>query len=148
MKVILNRDLDKLGRKGDVVEVKAGYARNYLLPRNLALPATKGSLRQADHVRNVREERDRKEVESAGALAERISGTPLRVSARAGEEGQLFGSITSSEVADRLAEALGVEMDRRKLQIEAIRSLGVHEFEVRLHPEVVARGSIEVVAEG
>lgn len=147
MRVILNADLAKIGRKGDVVEVKAGFARNYLLPRNLAFPATKGTLRQAENVRHVREERNRKEVDSANALAERIAGTPLRLTARAGDEGQLFGSITSSEVADRLAEALGVEIERRKLHVEAIRSIGVHEFELRLHPEVLAKGSIEVIAE-
>lgn len=147
LKVILNADLDKVGRKGDVVEVKAGFARNYLLPRNLASRATKGTLREAENVRQVRSERERKEVESANALAERIAATSLRLSARAGEEGQLFGSITSSEVADRLAEDLGFEIDRRKLQIEAIRSLGMHDFEVRLHPEVTAKGSVEVVAE-
>jgi large subunit ribosomal protein L9 len=148
MKVILNADLDHLGRKGDVVEVRRGYARNYLLPKNLALLATKGTLRQAEHTRGVREERDSREVAAAQELSGQITAAPLRFSARAGEEGHLFGSITNTEIAAKLQETAGIEIDRRKIHLEgAIRSLGVHEFEVRLHPEVMAKGSIEVVAE-
>jgi large subunit ribosomal protein L9 len=148
MKIILNADLDNLGRKGDVIEVKGGYARNFLLPRNLAVLATKGALREAENVRKVREERNQREVSSAQETAERISSTPLKISARAGEDGHLFGSITSAEIAERLTESLGTEFDRRKIHLQdSIRSLGVHEFEVRLHPEVVARGSIEIAAE-
>jgi large subunit ribosomal protein L9 len=145
MKVILNADLENLGLKGEVVEVKSGFARNYLLPKNLALPATKGSVRQAEQMRRARDERDRKERAGAEELATKISSTPLNISARAGEEGQLFGSITTSEIADRLSELLGLSIDRRKVQLdEPIRSLGVHGFSVQLHPEVKARGSLEV----
>lgn len=148
MKVILNADLDNLGRKGEVIEVKGGYARNFLLPRNLAILATKGALREAENVRKVREERNQREVSSAQETAERISSAPLKISARAGEDGHLFGSITSAEIAERLTESLGAEFDRRKIHLsDSIRSLGVHEFEVRLHPDVVARGSIEIVPE-
>lgn len=148
MKIILNADLDNLGRKGDVIEVKGGYARNFLLPRNLAVLATKGALREAENVRKVREERNQRDVSSAQETAERISSTALKISARAGEDGHLFGSITAAEIAERLSESLGTEFDRRKIHLqESIRSLGVHEFEVRLHPDVVARGSIEIVSE-
>ena len=148
MKVILNADLDNLGRKGDVIEVKGGYARNFLLPRNLATLATKGALREAENVRKVREERNQRDVTAAQETADRISSAPLKIAARAGEDGHLFGSITSAEIAERLTESLGTEFDRRKIHLqESIRSLGVHEFEVRLHPDVVARGSIEIVPE-
>jgi large subunit ribosomal protein L9 len=148
MKVILNADLDNLGRKGDLIEVRGGYARNYLLPRNLAVLATKGALREADNVRKVRVERDQREVGVAQQTAEKISKAALKISARAGEDGQLFGSITSAEIADRLAETLAMEVDRRKIHLqESIRSVGMHDFEVRLHPDVVARGSVEVVAD-
>jgi large subunit ribosomal protein L9 len=148
MKIILNADLDNLGRKGDVVEVRSGYARNYLIPRNLAMLATKGTIRQADHVRAVRVERDRREVVEAEEIATRISAAPLKFSARAGEEGHLFGSITNAEIASELQQTAGIEIDRRKIHLEgAIRSLGVHEFEVRVHPDVTAKGSIEVIAE-
>lgn len=148
MKVVLNADVDKLGRKGDIVEVAPGYARNFLLPRKLALAASKGVLRQAEQMRRAREERDRRDRAAAEEVASKIATRPLRITARAGEEGQLFGSITTSDIADRLSEVLGQEVDRRKIHLEdAIRSIGVHEFSIHLHPDVDTRGSVEVVAE-
>lgn len=148
MKVILNSDIDKLGRRGDIVEVAAGYARNFLLPRNLALVATKGGIRQAEGMQRAREDQERKERESFEALAGRISGLSLRISSRAGEEGQLFGSVTTADIAEVLEKALGEEVDRRKIHTaDAIRSVGTHEFTVALHRDVNAVGTIEVVAE-
>lgn len=146
MKVVLNADIEKLGRKGDVVEVAPGYARNFLLPRNLAIPGGKGSLRQAEEMVRAREEKDRRERAAFEGLVNRIAATPLRISARAGEDGQLFGSVTTSEIAEMLSEALGEEIDRRKVELaEPIRSTGTHEFSVQLHREVTARGTVEVV---
>lgn len=148
MRIILNSDVGSLGRKGDVVEVAAGYARNYLLPRNLAISATKGALRQAEQMQRARSEQESRERKAAEELAQKIRTASLRIAARAGEEGLLFGSITTSDVADKLTELLGEEIDRRKVHLaEPVRSIGLHEFVVRLHPEVEAAGSVEVVAE-
>lgn len=148
MKVILVSDLDKVGRKGDVVEVAAGYARNFLLPRKLALTATKGAVRQAEAMRRAREVRDRREREGAEALASRITSVVIRIPARAGDDGALFGSVTTSDIAERLESEIGEEIDRRKIELsEPIRSLGVHDYVFRVHHEIEAKGSVEVVAE-
>lgn len=148
MKVILNADVSSVGRKGDVVEVARGYARNYLFPRNLALKATKGGLKQAEGMQRSRAEKEERERAEAAELASRITATPIRIAARAGEEGQLFGSVTTSDITERLSSELSVEIDRRKVHIEdSIRSVGVHEFEVRLHPDVTAKGTLEIVPE-
>jgi large subunit ribosomal protein L9 len=148
MKVILNSDIDNLGRRGDLVEVAPGYARNFLLPRNLAIGVTKGALRQAEHMRAMRIERDNREKAAAEALATRISTLRLRTSARAGEEGHLFGSVTTAHIADLLSKALGQEVDRRKVELaEPIRSLGLHEYALHVRADVTAKGSIEVVTE-
>lgn len=148
MKIILNSDIENLGRKGDVVEVAAGYARNYLLPRRLALASTKGGLRQAEQMQRARREREERERAGAEELANKIRAASFTIAAHAGEEGLLFGSVTTSEVAEKLSELIGEEVDRRKVHLaEPVRSIGVHEFTVRLHPEVEALGSVEVIAE-
>jgi large subunit ribosomal protein L9 len=148
MRVILNADIDKLGRKGDLVEVAPGYARNYLLPKKLALTASKGAIRQAETMRRARQERENRERGAAEALAARIGALKLEISARAGEEGHLFGSVTTSHIAEELQRALGEEVDRRKIHLpEPVRSLGVHEFTVQIRADVAARGSIEVIPE-
>lgn len=147
MKVILNADLDDVGRKGDVVEVADGYARNYLLPRKLALGATKGAVRQAEQMQRARKERDEKERAIAESLAQKITGAPLRIGAKAGEEGQLFGSVTTSDIAEALSRVVGEEIDKRKIQLaDSVRSVGAHEFTVRLHADIEASGSLEVYA--
>ena len=106
MKVVLNADIGTLGHKGDIVEVAPGYARNYLLPKNLALSASKGAVRQADSMRRSRDEREKRERATADAFAGRIVGAGLRIPARAGEDGQLFGSVTTSDIADALSKAI------------------------------------------
>lgn len=146
MKVILVSDLDNLGRKGDIVDVAAGYARNYLLPRRLAIAATKGAVRQAESMQRSREEQERREREAAEEMAQRIGSSPLSIPARVGEEGNLFGSVTNIEIARALSEALGEEIDRRKIVLDPIRTVGVHRYEVHLYPEVVAEGTVQVVA--
>lgn len=148
MKVVLNSDVDNLGRKGDVVEVAAGYARNFLLPRRLALFATKGAVRQAEQMQRARREREARERAAAEELAQKIGEAALKISAKAGDEGHLFGSVTTSDIAEKLGEVIGQEVDRRRVELaEPIRSVGVHDFSVRLHPEVQVAGSIEVVPE-
>jgi len=146
MKVILQQGVDKLGGPGDVVDVADGYARNYLIPRKLAAPASKGAVKHVHQLRTGHEERVRKALAEARSQAETLSGTPVRVAARAGDDGRLFGSITVNDVVEQLRERAGVAIDRRQVHLpEPIRSLGTHEVEVRLHPEVTAAVTLEVV---
>lgn len=148
MKVVLTQDLGNLGRRGDVVEVANGYARNYLLPTNRAFQATKGALRQAEEMQRSRSRQEAREKSALSALAERIHAVKLTTAAKAGAEGQLFGSVTSSDIARLLSAAVGQEIDRRKIVLaEPIKSLGVHTYRVHLHAEVVAEGSVDVSAQ-
>lgn len=148
MKVVLNTDMSNLGRKGDVVEVAPGYARNYLLPTNRAITASKGSLKQALTLQRSRAQQEEREKESWKALASRISAAKLETLARAGAEGHLFGSVTTSEIGHLLSTALGEDIDRRKITVaEPIKSVGVHTYKVHLHADVVAEGAVEVKAE-
>jgi large subunit ribosomal protein L9 len=145
MKVILQREVDKLGAPGDVVEVKDGYARNFLIPRGLAAPATKGGMRHADRLRSAHQTRVQKAVTEARAVADRIGATPLRIPARAGEDGRLFGSVTAADVADALVAA-GAAVDRKHVRLEEpIRSVGTHDVTIHLHPDVNATVTVEVV---
>lgn len=147
MKVILAADVEKLGRKGDVVSVADGYARNFLVPKGLALAASKGALKQAEQMRKAREDLERKAKEEAAAKVATLGATPVYISARAGEEGKLFGSVTNSDVARAVAEQLGEQIDRRHIRMEEpIRSLGSHQVEVHLHDEVNALVTVEVIA--
>jgi large subunit ribosomal protein L9 len=149
MKVILKQDMSNLGRKGDVVEVKDGYARNYLLPTSRAFSAGKGAVKQAEAMQRARAAQEAKDRAQWTALAGRISSVKLTTTATAGAEGQLFGSVTTSDIADMLAAHLGEEIDRRKVILpEHIKSVGAHSFKVHLHADVVAEGSIEVLADG
>ncbi|MEX2588235.1 MAG: 50S ribosomal protein L9 [Actinomycetota bacterium] len=148
MKVVLSQDMSNLGHKGDIVDVANGYARNYLLPTNRAFLATKGSLRQAEVMRKRRSELAAKEREELLAFAERIKAAKLQATAKAGDEGQLFGSVTNADVAGLLSEALGESIDKRKVVLpEPIKSLGSHSYAVHLGAEVEAEGVVEVVAE-
>jgi large subunit ribosomal protein L9 len=147
MKVILNQDVEKLGHKGDVVTVADGYARNYLVPKGLALMATKGSIRQAESMQRARAERNEKAKEEAGARVERFAASPVYISARAGDEGKLFGSVTKADVARAIEEQLGEAIDRHVIKLDdPIRTLGTHQIEVPLHEEVNALVTVEVIA--
>jgi len=146
MKIVLRADVDELGKKGDLVEVADGYARNYLVPKGLALRATPGVQKQADAMRRNREARDRREREAAEALAGRFSGRTVTIAARAGEGGRLFGSVTASDIAEAVQAQFGVEIDRRRIELdEPLKELGTTELRVRLHGEVVASVVVEVV---
>lgn len=148
MRVVLNADVGRLGRKGDVVEVAGGYARNYLLPRKLALVVSKGTLKQAETMQRSRVGQDRRARESFEALAQSIASAQLKIAARAGAEGHLFGSVTTSDIAGLLGKVIGEEIDRRKVSVpEPIKTLGTHDFSVHLHPEVTAVGTVEVVSD-
>jgi len=149
MKILLRADVDNLGKKGDLVEVADGYARNYLVPRGLALRATPGVQKQADAMRRNRAAKDARDRESAEACRAQLEGAPVTVTARAGAEGRLFGSVTASDIAEAILAATGVEVDRRKIGLdEPLKELGGADLQVRLHPDVVASVHVEVVAAG
>jgi large subunit ribosomal protein L9 len=148
VKIVLRSDVANLGRKGDLVEVADGYARNYLVPKGLAITASKGSARQSEAMRRSRQVRDTKEREGAEAMARLLETRRIEITARAGEGGRLFGSVTTTDVAEALEAQAGVHLDRRKLHLdEPIKTLGVHEVPVRLHPEVPVVITVEVVAQ-
>ena len=147
MKVVLRADVDNLGNKGDIVDVADGYARNYLVPRGLALKASPGSQKQADAMRRNREARDSREREAAQALAAQFEGRTITIKARAGAEGKLFGSVTSVDVADAVQKQTGAEIDRRKINLdEPLKELGGVDLQVRLHADVLANLHVEVEA--
>ncbi len=148
MKIVLREDVEKLGRKGDLLEVADGYARNYLVPRGLAIVATKGVVQQASSMRRNRQIRDDRDKEAAQELATRLTLSPVQVTARAGEGGKLFGSVTSADIAAAVKNQTKVELDRRKITLaEPLKELGSAEVPVQLHTEVTATLVIEVVAE-
>ncbi|HUP60111.1 MAG TPA: 50S ribosomal protein L9 [Thermoanaerobaculia bacterium] len=148
MKVILTEEIRGLGTRGDVVSVKDGYARNFLLPKNLAREATQGNLKQIEHERRKWSLLAQQEKDAAQKAAESVTGIKVEVHKRVGEHGQLFGSVTANEIADAL-EAKGVNVDKRRIELEhPIKTLGVHDVEVRLHRDVSAHIQVEVVAIG
>ncbi|MDP9341585.1 MAG: 50S ribosomal protein L9 [Actinomycetota bacterium] len=148
MKIILQKEIDKLGAPGDVVEVADGYARNYLVPRGMAIPASKGAVRHADSLRRAHQGRVAKAQKEAEAVAARITAGPLKVRAKAGEGGKLFGSVTAADLAEEIEQQTGEKIDRRMVHLEEpIRSVGVHEVRIHLHPEVDAALSVEIHTE-
>jgi large subunit ribosomal protein L9 len=149
MRIVLRDDVDNLGKKGDLVDVADGYARNYLVPRGLALKASAGSQKQADAMKRNREARERRDREAAQALAAQFEGRTISIKARAGGEGRLFGSVTAADIADAVQKQTGAEIDRRKLTLdEPLKELGGVDLSVRLHPDVVATIHVEVEAAG
>jgi large subunit ribosomal protein L9 len=149
VKVILASDVDKLGHKGDVVTVADGYARNYLVPKGLALVASKGSVRQAEDMQRARREREDKAKQEAAARVATLGASPVYISARAGEGGRLFGSVTKSDVARAIEEQLEESIDRHTIRLDdPIRNLGSYQVEVHLHEEVNALVTVEVISHG
>jgi large subunit ribosomal protein L9 len=147
IEVILREDVKTLGRAGEMVRVKPGYARNYLLPQGLAFEATEGNKKRIAAETKARASRDQAEKVEAQQAANRLSAVTLSLSGKAGEEGKLFGSITSQDVADALARA-GHTVDKRRIELEhPIKTVGEHAVTIRLHPEVHAELRVSVVAE-
>ena len=146
-KLVLNRDVENLGRAGDVVEVRAGYARNYLLPRGFAAKWTKGTQRHIDQALEAKRRHDIQSIEDAVALRERVQeGQALEVSGRAGRNGRLFGAVTAKHVAEAFTQVYGVKLDSRKVELSGtIKALGEYPVAIKLHPEVVARTTVQVV---
>ncbi|MCC7078310.1 MAG: 50S ribosomal protein L9 [Acidimicrobiia bacterium] len=148
MKVILREDVGSLGHKGDVVTVTDGYARNYLVPKGLAITANPGAVKQAGDMQRARQQRDTREREAAELLARKLSAARLRVKAKAGIDGKLFGSITAADVGRAAEKQTNEELDKRRIHIpDTIKSVGLHEVTVRPHPDVEFKLTIEVVAE-
>ncbi|HVQ46835.1 MAG TPA: 50S ribosomal protein L9 [Gemmatimonadales bacterium] len=147
IEVILREDIKTLGRAGEMVRVKPGYARNYLLPQGLAYEATEGNRKRIAAETRVRAAKDQAERTEAERVAGTLSGLTLTLKGKAGEEGKLFGSITSQDIAEALASE-GYSFDRRKIELEhPIKSTGTHAVSLRLHPDVHAELRVSVVAE-
>jgi len=146
MRVVLRTDVDNLGKRGDIREVADGFARNYLLPKGHAILAGSGVEAQAASMRRARDRRDAKDRESAETVARQLVPAVIRIPARAGPEGKLYGSVTSADVVAAVTEQTGIELDRRRMHLEdPIRALGTHEVPVKLHADVEFRITVEVV---
>jgi large subunit ribosomal protein L9 len=147
MKVILLSDLKALGKRGDVVDVAEGYARNYLLPRSLAAEASKGALTVLAEQQRAREKRVAQSLAEAQSLAQRIESMPVSVSAKCGANGRLFGTVTSAQIAEAIERAFSISIDRHKIALKAaIKSLGSYSVEIKLAQNVIAKTTVNVVA--
>jgi len=145
MKVILREDIEKLGKCGEVIEVKSGYGRNYLIARNLAIPATRGNLKAIDEVRNQKSLRDKKSMKEAERVKARIEKASIMAEVNVGEEEKVFGSVTASIISELLAKE-GITVDRRNIILdEPIKSLGVFTVPVKIATDVVASLKLWVV---
>jgi large subunit ribosomal protein L9 len=144
MKVILQETVEKLGTRGQVVDVSDGYARNYILPRNLGIPATEGNLKRLDQIRGSLSKREASEKALAESLATQIAAATVSFARKAGESDQLFGSVTSADIADALAEQ-GFKVDKRKIQLsDPIKVIGEYAVPVKLHHDVSATINVVV----
>ena len=146
MNVILREDIAGVGRRGDIVTVADGHARNYLLPRGHALVATDGAINQANAMRRARDLREANDREAARTVAEALTARAFTVKAKSGNEGRLFGSVTTADIAAALAAQAGVTLDRKKIVAQPIRTTGSHSALVRLHADVECNIKISVVA--
>lgn len=145
MKLILTNEVTGLGEPGDVVEVKGGYGRNYLLPRGLAMRWTRGAEKQIELIRRARSAREIRSQDDARAAAGQLGSLTVQIRVRAGAAGRLFGSVSASDIADAVRAAGGPELDRRRIEIGTpIRTVGRHQVTVRLHPEVSATLDVDV----
>jgi large subunit ribosomal protein L9 len=148
MEVILREHVDHLGKRGEIVKVADGYARNYLLPRKLALPATEGNRKHVERERKIMETREAEEKGQAEGIAARLTAIDIRIARRVGETEQLYGSVTAADIAEYL-KTKGFEIDRRKLILpEAIKTVGEHDVPLKLHREVTVPLKVKVVKEG
>jgi len=147
MQVLLLADVKGVGKKGEIVNASDGYARNYLLPRNLAKEVTPAVLKAMEQEQEAKARRRAREEQEAAQLGEKLSKLTVRLTAKAGENGRLFGSITSKDIAEALAQQK-IKIDRRKIELkEPIRSLGIHEVPVRIYQDTVVSLKIEVVSQ-
>ena len=149
MKIILTHDVERLGNAGEVVEVKNGFARNYLLPRGYAVRWTRGAQKQIDLLTEARRKRQIDSLDEAHAIREAVEAATLTIAKKAGNDGHLFGGVSAAEIATVIEEVTGKKVDRRTITIpSSIKSLGSHKFEIKLHADVKATATVEVVEEG
>jgi large subunit ribosomal protein L9 len=147
MKLILTHEVDHLGAPGDVVVVKDGYGRNYLVPQGLAMAWTKGAEKQIETIRKARKAREVRDLGHAKELKAELEGLTVKVASRAGDTGRLFGAVTVADVATAVSKSGGPILDKRRIEIpNPIKTVGTHRVSVRLHPEVVANVGLTVVA--
>jgi large subunit ribosomal protein L9 len=148
MKVLLTRDVDRLGRAGTVKTVTNGYARNYLFPKGLAVPATESAMKQAEQIQKAAALRSERLIRDATALVERLAGVSLTFKARAGEEDKLYGSVTAGDIAEALSAKVGIEIDKRKIMLEEpIRDLGPHRVAIKLAGDLAPQVTVTVERE-
>jgi large subunit ribosomal protein L9 len=148
MKIILTNEVNGLGTAGDVVEVKDGYARNYLLPRGVAIRWTKGGEKDVEQIKRARKIREIASVEQANEVKAQLEKVTVRMTVRAGSGGRLFGSVTPADIVSAVKTSGGPQVDKRRIELSSpIKSLGSHRVSIRLHPEVVANVGIQVDAE-
>ncbi len=146
MKLILTHEVNGLGAPGDVVEVKNGYGRNYLLPRGVAIRWTRGGQKQIDLIQRARKSRDIRTLDEAQQVAGQVNALTVRLKQRAGQGGRLFGSVTPADIVEAVKAAGGPELDKRRVEIKnPIKSVGAHKVQVRLHPEVSAPIKLDIV---
>ena len=147
MKLILTQEVSGLGAAGDVVEVKDGYGRNYLVPRGFAIAWTRGGEKQLETIRRARSVREIADLDTAREVKTRLEATPVRMPVRAGETGRLFGAVTPSDIVTAVEKAGGPSVDKRRIELgNPIKTIGAHTVTVRLHPEVAATVQLDVVA--
>ncbi|GIJ50802.1 50S ribosomal protein L9 [Virgisporangium aliadipatigenens] len=147
MKIILTHEVNGLGAPGDIVEVKNGYGRNYLLPQGFAILWTKGAEKQVDVIKRARGAREIRDLGHANEVKGQLEGLSVKLALRAGNGGRLYGSVTPAEIVDAVKSAGGPELDRRRLQLpNAVKTLGDYKVSVRLHPEVTATFTLTVAA--
>ena len=148
MKVILLQEVKKLGKKGEIMEVAEGYARNFLLPKKLAAPATADTLNQLQQQKSAAADRQKRQLEEAKLLAAQLGQIEVKVKAKAGEGGKLFGAVTTKDFVDAAKIQHGVELDRRKMEItDPIKNLGQTSVVMKIHPEVTAEIKVQVIGE-
>lgn len=146
MKLILTSDVSTLGKKGEVVDVSDGYARNFLLPRKKAVKATEGAVRTAEELRRVREESERQAKEEAEQVATQLVGTRVVIAAQSGDEGKLYGSVGVADVIEGIRKFTGVELERKAVRLEnPIRDIGLHEVQIHLHSDVEFPITLDVI---
>jgi large subunit ribosomal protein L9 len=145
MKVILRADVDRVGKRGDIIDVADGFGRNYLLPRGMAFAATDGAVEQAAKMRRARDLRDASDREAAQTIASTLVPKVITITAKAGSEGRLFGSVTAADVVDAVAAQTGVAIDRKQLDVESIKSVGQHTVTAHLHGDVSFPITLDVV---
>lgn len=144
MKVILKQDVKGLGKKGELVSTSDGYARNFLFPRKLAAEANAQAMSEMKNKQNAEKFRIETETKAAKETADRISGKTIKITAKAGQNGKLFGSVTSKEIAEKLKESFSIDVDKRKIVVDDIKQFGTYEFEVKLYQGISAKLYVSV----